>query len=147
MKNRLYGVLIALAFVPFAGCGDDTAGQDMTISPDLSGTARDMTAGRDMTAAATTCLTIATCAAGCGTSACITACVAAGATASQAKYQDLITCGVSHCLAGDGGTMSADGGAGSCSSAADMSAGCITCIKAKAQSAACSTEFNACLSG
>ena len=144
MRNTLFGMLVALAFTPFAGCGDDSATQDM--APDLSAT-RDMTAAvRDMTATGTGCLGIVMCAAACTTGTCVGACVAAGSTAGQTKYVALIACARAACAVGDGG-MTADGGAGSCTSPTDASPACAQCIKAAAQSSSCSTQLNACLSG
>ena len=122
-----------------AGCGDDApADQDLSTKGDMA---------HDLSASGTSCLTIITCAQACGASApaCVQACVAAGSSASQAKYTALFTCGFMKCIGGaDGGNT--DGGAGSCTSATDTSAACLSCTGAAAQSPACSTQLAACSS-
>jgi len=148
MSIRLFGLMLATAgLVTVAACDDDVT--PPAPMPDLSmSVAADLSVTHDMTAppAAQNCLKVVTCVSGCaGNAACVGACVAKGSASAVTKFNALFACAYSHCLLPDGGTLSADGGAGSCTSNMDTSANCQACVGAQAQGAGCSTELGTCL--
>jgi hypothetical protein len=114
------------------GCDDDTTAMmqpDLSVNNDLS-----------HPVGTQTCLQVITCASGCaGVASCQTACAAMGTAAAQMKYGALGQCAVAGCI------VKNDAGVTPCSSATDTSMACQDCITAYAQSAACSTQLNACL--
>jgi hypothetical protein len=128
----LAALAFALCLAPLAGCGDDTTSADLTIVHDMSANGQ-------------TCLQVVTCAQSCSGAtqvSCEMACAAKGTTKAQTAFNALITCAYTACLMpGDGGSAAA------CSSSTDTSSGCTACVTAAAQSSACSTQLNACLSG
>ena len=128
-------VALALAFclAPLAGCGDDSGTDNM-----------DLTVAADMSASGKNCLQIVTCIMGCSGAdqvKCAMDCAATGSTKGVAGYMALISCGYGVC------TKPGDGGAAACSSTTDTSTACTDCLVNAAQSNACSTQLNACLSG
>jgi hypothetical protein len=126
-----FALALSLCLFPVAGCGDDSDNGDMSLAPDMSASGKN-------------CLGIVTCIMGCTSGdqvKCAMDCAATGSTKGMAGYNALITCAYGIC------TKPGDGGTAACSSSTDTSSGCTDCLLNAAQSNACSTQLNACLSG
>lgn len=132
-------VMGALAVVLVgSGCGNSTSNTN-----DLAMPMPDLSASTDLTVVGTkTCFEIISCAQGCTApvQACVQGCASMGTAQAQGKYQALASCALGACT-----VAQSDGGTPPCASAGDTSQTCLDCVTAKATSATCSTQFNACL--
>jgi hypothetical protein len=144
MRTSLIGfVLAASCFMGVVGCDDDTSPADAAAA-DLSVTTpqHDLKTppSQDGPAAAKNCIAVLTCVASCGSdAACVGACVASGTSSAQTKAQALIGCGYGQCL------VPTDGGAASCTSAMDLQATCLACVRGQALTGmACKPDLTTC---
>jgi hypothetical protein len=120
-----------------AGCGDDSTS---TTAGDLAAVA-DLAVPADLSTLS--CASVLACIAGCGQNlVCHGSCRDQGSTMAKSGYDAFAGCVAATCAPGDGSV-------GSCTSATDMSAKCLTCLSNAAAAALnagniCHTAYAAC---